>query len=220
MSVVEIWRDVRVDLCRFRVVGWVGIGDGFIPVFLTCVVDMQCISLIDLQKWCFELGIVMMTWFCSSVERIHVKWWSRLAVWESSMWMAFPLLKVIYLSLRCFNDSDWILKIWNADSHYLFPSKPFTEPHMMREWAPWVDVVRVVRRNRRKDGATIVICWGWWIRRLWRLWDNWRRAVETILKSSDVYSWERDEVSTASDCDVILVVECLWKIHIGETGHV
>ena len=31
---------------------------------------------------------------------------------------------------------------------------------------------------------------------------------------------ERDEVSTACDGDVILVVECLWKNHIGETGHV
>ena len=31
---------------------------------------------------------------------------------------------------------------------------------------------------------------------------------------------ERGEVSTASDCDVILVVKCFWKIHIGETGHV
>ena len=31
---------------------------------------------------------------------------------------------------------------------------------------------------------------------------------------------ERDEVSTAGDGDVILVVECLWKNHIGETGHV
>ena len=33
-------------------------------------------------------------------------------------------------------------------------------------------------------------------------------------------SCERDEVSTACDGDVILVVECLWKNHIGESGHV
>ena len=32
---------------------------------------------------------------------------------------------------------------------------------------------------------------------------------------------ERDEVSTAGDGDVVLVLECsLWKNHIGETGHV
>ena len=109
--------------------------------YLICVVVMQCISLIDLQEWCFELGIVMMGWFYYSVERIHLKWWSRLAVWKASMWDAFPLLKVIHLSLRYFGDSDWILKIWNADSHYLFPSKSFAEPQMMPEWAPWVDVV-------------------------------------------------------------------------------
>ena len=165
---------------------------------------MQCISLIDLQQWCFELRIVMMAWFYYSVERIRLEWWSRLVVWKASMWDAFPLLKVIHLSLRYFGDSDWILKIWNADSHYLFPSKSFEEPQMMPEWAPWVDVVR---RNRRKDGATIVICW------------LWRWPVKTILKSSDVYSWERDEGSTIC-LDVILVVECFWKIHIGETGHV
>ena len=189
-------------------VGWAGIGDGLISVFLSCVMVIKCISLIDLQEWCFELGIVMMTWICYSVERIHLKWWSRLAVWKALMWMAFPLLKVIYLRLRCFDDSDWILKIWNADSHDLFPSKPFAEPQMTPEWAPWVDVVRVVRRNRRKDGATIVI------------WKLWRWPVETILKSSDVYSWERDEVSTSSDYDVPLVLECIWKIHVGKTGHV
>ena len=103
---------------------------------------IQCISLVDLQKWWFGLGIVMMAWFCYSVERTHLKWRMGLAVWKASIWMAFPLLKVIYLSLRCFNDSDWILKIWNADSHYLFPSKPFAEPQMMPEWTPWVDVVR------------------------------------------------------------------------------
>ena len=45
-------------------------------------------------------------------------------------------------------------------------------------------------------------------------------SIEEALKSSDVYSWERSEVSTSSDCDVILVVECTWKNHIGETGHV
>lgn len=28
------------------------------------------------------------------------------------------------------------------------------------------------------------------------------------------------EESTASDCDVVLVVECVWKINIGKTGHV
>ena len=103
---------------------------------------MQCVSLISLQEWWFELGIVMMAWFCFSVERIRLKWRVGLVVWESSMWMAFSLLKVNYLSLRCFDDSDWILKIWNADSHYLFPSKPFAEPQMMPEWTPWVDVVR------------------------------------------------------------------------------
>ena len=47
-----------------------------------------------------------------------------------------------------------------------------------------------------------------------------RWSVEVALKSSDVYSWERDEVSTSCDCDVILVVERIRKIHIGETGHV
>ena len=31
---------------------------------------------------------------------------------------------------------------------------------------------------------------------------------------------EGDEMSASYDCDVILVVECLWKIHIGETRHV
>ena len=46
-----------------------------------------------------------------------------------------------------------------------------------------------------------------------------RWSVEVALKSSDVYSWERDEVSTIL-CDVILVLECMWKNHIGETGHV
>ena len=176
-----------------------GIGDGFTSVFLSCAMDMHYISLVDLQKWWFGLGIVMMAWFFYSVERIHLKWWMRWTVWESSMWMAFPLLKVIYLSLRCFDDSDWILKIWNADSHYLFPSKPLAEPQMISEWAPWVDVVReLVRRNRRKDGAT---------------------AVKLESKSSDVYSWERDEVRTIR-LDVISVVECMWKKHIGETGHV
>ena len=45
-------------------------------------------------------------------------------------------------------------------------------------------------------------------------------SVEVVLKSADVYSWERDEGSTSSDCNVTLVAECLWKIHIGETGHV
>ena len=28
------------------------------------------------------------------------------------------------------------------------------------------------------------------------------------------------EESTASDCDVVLVLECAWKINIGEIGHV
>ena len=41
-----------------------------------------------------------------------------------------------------------------------------------------------------------------------------------ICKSSNVYSWERDEESTSLDCDVSLIVECPWKIHIGETGHI
>ena len=31
---------------------------------------------------------------------------------------------------------------------------------------------------------------------------------------------ERDEVGTAGDGDVILVVECVRKNHIGESGHV
>ena len=44
--------------------------------------------------------------------------------------------------------------------------------------------------------------------------------ILVICKSSDVYSWEENEVSTALDCDVILVEEWIWKIHIGETGHV
>ena len=49
-----------------------------------------------------------------------------------------------------------------------------------------------------------------------------RWSVEVVLKSSDVYSWERNEVSTASDCDVILVLECLsaYQSDSGETGHV
>lgn len=34
---------------------------------------------------------------------------------------------------------------------------------------------------------------------------QWLHSVEVRLKSSDVYSWKRDEVSTSSDCDVILV---------------
>ena len=32
----------------------------------------------------------------------------------------------------------------------------------------------------------------------WRI----RLADEVILKSSDIYSWERDEVSTAYDCGI------------------
>ena len=56
----------------------------------------------------------------------------------------------------------------------------------------------VVRRNRRKDGAT---------------------GIEFVLKSSDVYSWERDEGNTIR-LDVIPVVECIWKNHVGESGHV
>ena len=47
-----------------------------------------------------------------------------------------------------------------------------------------------------------------------------RWSIEEALKSPNVYSWERDEESTSSDCDVLLVMECIWKIHIGETGHV
>ena len=27
-------------------------------------------------------------------------------------------------------------------------------------------------------------------------------------------------MSTSSDCDGLLIVECLWKMHIVETGHV
>ena len=46
------------------------------------------------------------------------------------------------------------------------------------------------------------------------------RLSEVVAKSPDVYSWERDEVSTSSDGDVSLIVECIWKIHVGETGHV
>ena len=144
----------------------------------------------------------MIPWFCFSVDRIRLKWWSRLAVWESSMRNAFPLLKVIYLSLRCVDESDWILKIWNADSHYLFPSKPFAEPQMMPEWALWVDVVRMVRRNSRKDSTTTVTL---------------DKAVLECLR--DVYSWEKDEVG-AFRHDVILVVEGLWEVHIGKIGDV
>ena len=29
-----------------------------------------------------------------------------------------------------------------------------------------------------------------------------------------------DEVNTSCNCDVLLVLECDWKIHIGEIGHV
>ena len=49
-----------------------------------------------------------------------------------------------------------------------------------------------------------------------------RWSVEESLKSSDVYSWERNEVSTSADCDVILVVEGLsaYQSDSGETGHV
>ena len=48
-----------------------------------------------------------------------------------------------------------------------------------------------------------------------------RWSVELVLKSSDVYSWERDEVSTIL-CDVSFILKCIFwrKIHIGETGHV
>ena len=45
------------------------------------------------------------------------------------------------------------------------------------------------------------------------VWKEW-------IERSNVYSWERDEVSTSSNCDVILVLECPWKIHISETRHV
>ena len=59
-------------------------------------------------------------------------------------------------------------------------------------------------------------------------WDVWHKeysstsqwSFEVALKSADVYSWQRDEMSTSSDCDVILVLECIWKNHIGEIGHV
>ena len=46
------------------------------------------------------------------------------------------------------------------------------------------------------------------------------RQIWVTFQCSNVYLSERDEVSTSSDCDVILVVECIWKIHIVETGHV
>ena len=44
--------------------------------------------------------------------------------------------------------------------------------------------------------------------------------ITVICKSSDVYLWERDEVNTSSDGDVIHVVECTWKNHVNETGYV
>ena len=136
-----------------------------------CVMVIQYVSLIDLQEWWFELGIVMMAWFCYSVERIHLKWWMRWTVWESSMWMAFPLLKVIYLSLRCFDDSDWILKIWNDDFHYLLHSKPFAEPQLMPEWAPWVDVVREwlgETEERTAQQSSFAGCGGGMLGQSWR----------------------------------------------------
>ena len=40
-----------------------------------------------------------------------------------------------------------------------------------------------------------------------------------ICKNSDVYSWEIDGMTTALR-EVPLLVECIWKIHIVETGHV
>ena len=138
---------------------------------LSCVMVIQYVSLIDLQKWCFELGIVMMAWFCYSVERTYLEWWMRWTVWKSSMWTAFPLLKVICLSLRCFDDSDWILKIWNADSHYLFPSKPLAEPHMMPEWAPWVDVAREwfgETEERTEQQSSFVGGGGGLLKQFWR----------------------------------------------------
>ena len=43
-----------------------------------------------------------------------------------------------------------------------------------------------------------------------------RWSLEVASKSSDVYSWERNEVSTSSDCDVILVLKRI----IGRQSHV
>ena len=67
----------------------------------------------------------------------------------------------------------------------------------------------------------------WWTLKWWWMVCETKRGshvpllqIWMICKSSDVYSWERDEVSTSLDCDVIHVVECIRKIHIGETGYV
>ena len=46
------------------------------------------------------------------------------------------------------------------------------------------------------------------------------RQIWMTSQGSNVYLSEIHEVSTSSDCDVILVGECTWKIHIGEIGHV
>ena len=52
--------------------------------------------------------------------------------------------------------------------------------------------------------------------------DTDRQVIATVapsqmtLKSPDVYSWERDEMSTSDDCDELYMLECfLCEIHIG-----
>ena len=45
-------------------------------------------------------------------------------------------------------------------------------------------------------------------------------SVEVVLEGSDVYSSELNDVTTSTDCHVILVVECLVrKNHRVEIGH-
>ena len=89
------------------------------------------------------------------------------------------------------NDSAYIDFTCDWNGHCVFAQKWWT----LTQW--WMGCMA----QREESGAS-------------------RWSVEVVLKSSDVYSWERDEVSTSSDCDVIIVAECTWKIHIGEIGHV
>ena len=66
-----------------------------------------------------------------------------------------------------------------------------------------VPMIWVCERNRGKDGTATIVTSG-----------------ETVLEGlGDVYGLGRVEARTLC-CDVILVEECMWKIHIGEIGHV
>ena len=46
----------------------------------------------------------------------------------------------------------------------------------------------------------------------WQIW--------MTSQGSNVYLSQMNEVSTSSHRYVILVLECIWEIHIGETGHI